>query len=384
MKDKNSNNKVLIRESNYELMRIISMFFIVIYHILLHGKIFEHSSNSMSLLVGLIEAIILVHVNSFILLTGYFQCKSKMKLGRVISIINETWFYKVIVMLVMFLLGYIYLPSKIELLHTLSPIDYGIYWYIDCYIVLYLISPILNKIINNSNQKQLKSIILTLFIIISILSTITKDVFFNSNAGRSVSTFVLLYLIGGYLRNYPLGESYHLKQFTLSAKKVIYISLFFICVTLSFLFNIAYGQFIKLGPLTSEIGTILGYFHISFASPIVIIQTVFYFLFFGTLTIKSKFINKVASASLGVYLISENIYIREFLYEKIKLTKVQIVTPKLLLYVFLLGIIIYIICTIIEILRKKIFTFIYNTKLAKKNRKFYQEYVKRLGININW
>ena len=96
-----------VRESNFELLRIISMFFIVVYHVLVHGQILEHATGSMELMTVFIEAFILVHVNSFILITGYFQCKSKMKLGKVLSLNNATWFYKVVIMLILIGFGII-------------------------------------------------------------------------------------------------------------------------------------------------------------------------------------------------------------------------------------------------------------------------------------
>ena len=56
-----------------------------------------------------------------------------------------------------------------------------------------------------------------------------------------------------------------------------------------------------------------------------------------------------------------------------------------LVALFLIAtIVIFIICTLIEILREKIFRLIYNSKIAKKNRVFYQNYFKKLGLNIEW
>lgn len=69
---KNQNSKVKMRNSNFELMRIVSMFFIVIYHIIIHGKILENSHGTTHFLLYIILAICIVHVNSFILVTGYF------------------------------------------------------------------------------------------------------------------------------------------------------------------------------------------------------------------------------------------------------------------------------------------------------------------------
>ena len=48
------------------------------------------------------------------------------------------------------------------------------------------------------------------------------------------------------------------------------------------------------------------------------------------------------------------------------------------------AILIFISCLIIELIRKFIFKLIYNTKIAKKNREWYRNYIKSLGFDINW
>ena len=168
------------RDSNFELMRIISMIFIILYHVLVHGALLDYASGSMKIVVVFLEALILVHVNSFILITGYFQCKSKMRLGKVLALNNMTWFYKVLIMVLFIAFGVIAVPDIITLIQTLLPIDFGIYWFISSYLILYLISPILNKVINNSTKRDLQKIIIVLFIVVSLLSTLTRDVFFNT------------------------------------------------------------------------------------------------------------------------------------------------------------------------------------------------------------
>lgn len=372
-----------VRESNYELMRIISTFFIVIYHVMLHGQIFEHATGFIEIVCWGIEAVILIHVNSFVLLTGYFQCKSKRKLGKALAINNQAWFYRVFIMVVLVIIGWISFPCGSNLLNTISPIDYS-YWYIGCYLILYLISPILNKVMANCSERELRNIVILLFIIFSILSTFTVDKFVNTNTGRSLSTFILLYFIGGYLRCYPIGESYFLKRISVSAKRVLYLFLFFLCATFSLLSIISYTDFISFGTLGRKVGGILGFIHISYASPIVILQSVLYLLFFGTFKFKNKVINMVSGASLGVYLISENPYLYSNFYDKIKLTSINCITYKTILYVFLLSVGIFVFCTILELIRKFIFKLIYNSRLAKSNRSFYQEYIKKMGIDVTW
>ena len=373
-----------LRESQFELMRIISMLFIVLYHILVHGKILEHATGSMSLFLAFVESLILVHVNSFVLVSGYFQCKGKLKLGKAIKINNMTWFYKVVMMLVLIATSLIAKPDIIIRLHTYLPIDYGTYWFINSYLILYLISPILNKIINSSSKKNLQKVILTLFIIISVLSTVTRDVFYNTLTGRSLCTFILLYFIGAYIRNYPISDSYFMKPFSNNAKRLIYFSTYLFAAIMSTFCWLGYTYLHPLGAFANEVGSILSFNHVSYASPIVIIQSIGYFLYFSTLNFKNKFINKVSSSTLAVYLISENIFLREMIYDKIGLTKITNITISLILEILIATIVIFIICTLIEILREKIFRLIYNSKIAKKNRVFYQNYFKKLGLNIEW
>lgn len=372
------------RNSNFELLRLISMLFIVIYHILVHGKILEHASGTCEILLVFIESILLVHVNSYILLSGYFQSENDFKMSKILKINNMVWFYKVVIMFVFVFLQIVPKPDIITRIHTYLPIDYGIYWFIECYLILYMISPLLNKVINNSDKNNLRRTIIILFIIISILSTFTKDIFINTTTGRSLSTFILLYFIGAYIKKYPIDFSYYMKPFTKQAKRLIYIFIFFFCAILSTFCWISYNHFESLGNMAQELGSILGFLHISYASPIVIFQSIAYVLFFNTLNFKSKFINKMASCSLAIYLISENIYVRETIYDKMGITQLASVTPNIILKVLVISLIIYILCIIIEIIRKTIFNFIYNSKLAKKIRYCYRKYIEELGIKINW
>ena len=74
-------NKIMV---NFELMRIISMLMIVLWHIIIHGG-FDNVVDNYGRLFDIILAIIIVHVNSFVIfviLMGFFQYKKKFKLIR--------------------------------------------------------------------------------------------------------------------------------------------------------------------------------------------------------------------------------------------------------------------------------------------------------------
>lgn len=67
------------RDSNFELMRLISMFFIVMYHFIIPtgGNLINTTAGMTNVIIDLICLLIVVHVNSFVLITGYFQCEKK-------------------------------------------------------------------------------------------------------------------------------------------------------------------------------------------------------------------------------------------------------------------------------------------------------------------
>lgn len=104
------------RKSNFELLRIVSMFFIVLYHTIIHGHVIENSTNpGLTMISNLLLFICIVHVNSYVLISGYFQSKSTCKQSKVWSLINADWFYRVIIVIILTSIGAISL-SKVEFL----------------------------------------------------------------------------------------------------------------------------------------------------------------------------------------------------------------------------------------------------------------------------
>ena len=95
------------RNSNHELMRILSMFFIVLGHVFLFGRLLDTPNKSMSIIYYFFEFILIVHVNSYVLVSGYYQSKSKFKQKQLLKIINASWFYRIVILLLFSILGII-------------------------------------------------------------------------------------------------------------------------------------------------------------------------------------------------------------------------------------------------------------------------------------
>ena len=372
-----------IRQSNFELLRIIAMFMIVVTHIINHGQVMQNSEREvLSLIFDYIFCIIIVHVNSYVLVTGYFQSKSKFKMSKVLKTINITWFYR-IAMLIFLVLIKAWHPTHIEIFRHVFPLDLGFYWFIDVYIMLYCISPFLNILIEKLDKKEFLRLIIILLIIFSILPTITGLRFFQNN-GYTLYNFVLLYFIGAYLREYPIRKSYLFKYVKKNAFQLICIISFLGLAFLNLLLYRFGEQISSYSNILAEIGNNITTTTFFYSNPIIILQSICFFCFFETLDIKSKFINKIASLSLGVYLIHEHIQIRTSLYQLLKINDGPITSYHFIWYIFVIAVLIFVVCLIIEWIRQIIFSFIYNRKISKKIRKKYRNWIEDTGLKINW
>lgn len=376
--------KTKTRQSNFELMKIVSMLFILIWHFTSNTNLITDTDGFLHFVLLVIWFVAIIHVNSFIISLGYFQNNKRFKLSRVIAFNNSAWFYKILFLIVFLILGTSL--TSVDIFKLLSPITlYEQYWFLSVYIILYLLSPFLNIIIDKISKKQFYLLLLTLFLLTSIIPTITGQLAYNNSQGHSVFSFVFLYFIGAYLSRYPIDKNYFFKVTPNNTRKLIFIFLFFFIA----LFNSLlchYGE--ELIDSTSTflrwIGDILVSSRLGFDNPLVIIQTICYFLFFSSLDIKSKVINKIASLSFGVYLIHDNILLRPKLYNAFYDIYYSSSFFAILGRIFVFSIVIFIVCILIEWLRQIIFKFFSRRKIAKKLREKLLRCFKSINLNVNW
>ncbi len=356
------------RNSNIELLRIVAMMMIVFYHFFIHTWVLNSSTGSLNTISHIIVAILVIHVNLFILIFGYFGYKSKFKVSKLLSLNNAAWFYKVLFTIIaIVLIGKTF--TKIEILKAFSPIPLNEYWFITTYILLYLISPLLNKFINNSSRKTHLSIIVILLIIFSVLPTITAGEFFDVAHGFSLYHFINIYLIGAYLGKYKIQ---------IKAKYLI-LAAIILCVLNITNFYIGYKFIYHYSPTISYIGNVLCDSFLTYSNPIIIFQSIAVFLLFTKLKIQSKVINKIATCVFGVYLIHDNSLVREFYSNFFKHTN----SLSVLLVGIAFTIIVFVTCVLFEALRKQVFKFIYNLKICKKIRPKYTKYFNKIEKALN-
>lgn len=366
------------RLSNFDIMKILSMLMIILGHILGHGGILKNTTGNLNIFLTFVMIICMVHVNSFILITGYFQHSKDFKLSKFVSLNNAMWFYKIIIMIIFLKLGLTTL-SNIEIFKTLMPINYWDYWFIAVYLFLYLSSPLLNIIIKNINQKQHKLIIISMLLVLSILSTFTIQVAYNNSNGYSLANFIMLYFIGAYISKYDIKI---LEKLKVQQTRIICAFGIVICAYINLSLSLNVNNFNWNNEFLLYIKDIINNAQFSYCNPLIILQSVFYFYFFKTLKIKSKIISIIASTTLGIYLIHDNALMRNYIYTQIfKLPLETIYTKMIIPKIFLYTILIFLIGCIIELIRKKVFKLFFNIKKSKKIRMKVTNFFYKLGIN---
>ena len=180
--------------------------------------------------------------------------------------------------------------------------DYD-YWFVRTYLLLFIISPILNAFVDVTDKYTFKRVLIGFFLFQSVYAWGYTAV--NAFAGGySTISFMGLYLLARYVRVY--GPSW--------AKWSIYKDLL---VIISCVLAMATTSF-----TTAYLGhPMAGKFCDSDICPLVIILSVFMVIMFSKFKVQSKFINWVAASCFAVYLFHTHITI---LYDYFKPTVIKL------------------------------------------------------------
>ena len=333
--------KIINRNTSIELLRIISMIMIMFHHFAYHGN-FEWNFNEVTLPHLWYDFILMggkVGVDIFVLISGYFLIENTEKLfqpKKLLKFWGQVVFYSIMTYLLSVMLRLNAFEIK-QLIKVCLPITYPGWWFASTYFMLYLIHPFLNKLLHGLSKTEYQYLILMMVLCWSIIPTATTQLF-ESN---SLLWFVTLYGIAGYVNLYGGNQKLQSKH---------YFSLYFMVLIITYTVS---TTFLFLGTKKEEWSThAIDFFEIE-RLPILLMAIT---LFMGFVTLKMnyhKWINMIA-ATFGVYLIHDSSYIRYYLWTNIfKINQYQDSTF-LILYSILVVFILYVSCTMIDLIRKKL------------------------------
>lgn len=326
------------RNSNIELLRIICMCFVIGGHIIMRYS--GGDIGTTEYFIGnILRSFFMMSVNCYIIISGFFGIK--LNIQKLIKISMQVSFYTISIYIITVLFGIHTINIKKDIL-LLFPIITRQYWYITIYVVLCIISPVLNILVENLDKNQFKIMIITILILFYILPTLSYMVnaaTITLDSGYGIVNFTCLYFIGRYLNLYYRDD----KSFT------FYIVGFIVSSMMLFLSNHI---------LTIIFGFYFNSF-ISYDTIFTLIPALMIFMAFKNVTIQSNVINKLAKYTLAIFIIHVHPTFCYYLFNEIfKINKYQ--GLGYISIIFIIPIVIYLSCWCIEHIRVKLFDNIEN------------------------
>ena len=206
------------RDANFELLRIIAMFMIITLHYNLHSNALLElgvPATKVQLFATLLESFAITGLNVYVLLSGYFMSRSNVRPSRLLSLIAQVYFYTIVISLAMIIVGTYVVHSGnsvFKMGQYLFPISSEHYWFVTAYIIMYVLSPIMNAAVNTLSRKQLKWSIIGLLVWFCFIKSIVPVMFVTDNYGYDFGWFICLYLIAAYIRKYDVVLFYNAKR----------------------------------------------------------------------------------------------------------------------------------------------------------------------------
>lgn len=269
-------NTIKMRNSSFELLRILSQVFIVLYHIcyIWQGKAYSSQAFFQAVSIPLHIGVVV-----FVLLSGYFTIK--LRVSGLVKLLGIFFVYC--------LPEVIYsVATSNNMLHTIRSLMFfsnSHFWFVKTYLFLFLVSPMINLWLKNATERQRWYLVAVFAFIACYMATSRGD---GSLAnGKNLTNFIYFYLVGNQL------YYYRNKWMNIKTRTLLICYIVFNVVILT-------AEYYTCGNIVGKMVKSLSF---PYSSPLILIGAVMFFMIVGKQHIQSRFINYVAASSLAIYLI---------------------------------------------------------------------------------
>lgn len=283
------------RQSNFELLRLLSMFLIIMNHYAYHGQVDVRgivTENSFVLRFFAIGGNL--GVTLFIMVSCYFLVDKTFTWRRVVQLILETWIYSVLIQLVLVVVK----GGEVFSWDSLFPLP-GSYWFIDYYLLLVVTMPVLSHVLDRMTDKDLRYLLL--FLILFLIVGPFLGLYSIDFTLMRYLYFMFIYFLMAYIKRQPMerAEGFKKGSILVLTTGLIYI---FAIIFLSFQARAQQIEF-DITDLTS----------INHPLMLLLSYGLFLMVQYG-ISGSFAWINRMASHTLGVYLIHEHPLVRPLLW----------------------------------------------------------------------
>lgn len=274
--------KIKQRQSNFELLRIIAMFMVLILHT--EPPAMQQSHIAELWIWNVFHYICIIAVDLFVFISGYFGIRS-----------TPRSFLKFLVPPIVYTITLGALVG--EPTWRIPPFFTSPWWFVNAYFLLMLFAPFLNIVIENTNKKQ------HLFFVLGVSFLNIWQGFLQQQeglvSGFTIVNFINIYVFAQYYKKYGIGISAFQKKYI---NLLLFLLLFLVAITV-YVVKFHAVKYVMLG--------FVNYYN----SPLVLFGAFLVFTTFEKIQLKSSCINWVASSSFSVYLISNFYFFRECWYK---------------------------------------------------------------------
>ncbi len=365
------------REANFELLRILSMWMVVILHTLSRADALVEIGIPLSPLRfagNYMESLCIVAVNVYVLLSGYFLSETTFRLQRLGRLLAQVFFYVLLIPAALLLLGQgqsIQINDFWSFFNYILPVSTEHYWFITAYVLLFVFMPVLNAGIHALEQKTFQTMLRIALFFFCILKSICPVQLSTDHAGYDFGWFICLYLLAAYGRRYgfvsllPAKMQYRLLKNIYqggpsairSREKEAAFNLYLRSTSAIWLLSCV------LWLVHDKTGALAYYAQVPFHYNALLTLTgaLGIFEFFRHCTIPegrtARVIRKLSPYTLGVYLIHEHRDLRDLWFPLVEKLLGQVPENPLVFigWVLAAAAIVYVVCTGIDWIRSRIF-----------------------------
>lgn len=345
------------RNYGVDLLRICAMVMIIVLHIFGHGGVLSnYTTDDISFYISYyLEAISYCAVDCFVLLSGYVMCANRFRAKRIV----ELWFLVFFWSVTISAIGFIVYPETFSIGNIVKPffpLLTGRYWFFNAYFVMILFSPILNLVIRRSSKCLYQRILFSCFVVFGLmpLFPLGEDVF-GLGKGYEFPWFLVLYLLGGYLKRFEREIKWKKSGIYLLAVIILPLvnSLYYFVslhVTLTFFGEARYTNLL-----------------LTYISPTVVVEAVALFALFKNLNLKNfyiKIVQIIQPSVFSVYLIHDHPFVREHWISNAFLALASVQPILSIVLIICSALCIFAICILLDRIRILIFQWLRINKLS--------------------
>lgn len=294
-------------------------------------------------------------VDVFVLISGYFLVTDSGRLFNAVRILKfwgQVAAYSIGIYALLCIVGISEL-SAVQCIKALFPITFEAWWFASAYFVLYLLHPFLNMLLRNLNKRTYQALLVMLLFMWCIIPTLTGAKY-QSN---SLLWFVTLYFVAGYMRLHSTKQRFTVRR-CFAAFAVFSALRYLSCVAIMI-----------LGCRVPQVAPYSLHFY-NTQSVLTLLSAVSLFAAFEKLDLGSRqWINRIASATFGVYLIHDSKLVRALLWRRLFENAKYQNSAFLIPYSLFAIAAVYVACTLIDLVRQYVLEKPFMTLLKRRSKK---------------